>query len=106
MVANEACAAGLPVIVSPDAGVAGELVMNDANGYVRHRDIGQWAECAQRLLTNATTWEAFSEQSLRRVAQYNIDSAAQGLLDACEFALSAPGKTSAGRRSDMPPEQR
>ena len=29
VVANEACAAGLPVIVSPHAGVAGELVRDD-----------------------------------------------------------------------------
>ena len=92
VVANEACAAGLPVIVTPDAGVAGELVVNNINGYVRPREVTLWAECAQCLLTQRERWRAFSEQSLRRVTQYNFDSAAQGLLDACEFALTVSAK--------------
>ena len=87
VVANEACAAGLPVIVSPEAGVAGELVMNDVNGFVRRRDVTLWADCAQQLLTNPGLWRRFSERSLQRVGSYQFDSAAQGIIDACKFAL-------------------
>lgn len=93
VVANEACAAGLPVIVTPQAGVAGELVIDGLNGYVRPPSVAAWADCAQGLLTNDALWHAFSKHSLRRVARYHFDSAAQGLLDACEFALRTPGKT-------------
>ncbi len=93
VVANEACAAGLPVIVTPEAGVAGELVIDDRNGYVRRRDLTLWADCAQRLLTDAALWQSFSEHSLQRVARYHFDSAAQGVLEACEFALGVTGKT-------------
>lgn len=87
VVANEACAAGLPVIVTPEAGVAGELVANDINGYVRRLELGAWVSGVQRLLLNSELWKSFSEQSLQRVSRYEFDSAAQGLLAACEYAL-------------------
>ena len=90
VVANEACAAGLPVIVSPEAGVAGELVMNDVNGFVRRRDVTLWADCAQQLLTNHVLWREFSESSLQRITRYTFESAAQGIVDACKFALRTP----------------
>ncbi len=38
LVANEACAAGLPVLISPHAGAAGELVKSGVNGYVLELD--------------------------------------------------------------------
>ncbi len=93
VVANEACAAGLPVIVTPDAGVAGDLVLDEVNGYVRPRDITAWAACSERLLTDNALWHSCSAQSLRRATQYNFDSAAQGILDACRFALGIPIKS-------------
>ena len=91
VVANEACAAGLPVLVSTHAGVAGELVVDGENGYVRELDVNAWVECAKRLLQNAAQWEAFSRAGLERVRRYNFYSAAAGIVDACRFAL--------GRRS-------
>ncbi len=87
VVANEACAAGLPVIVTPAAGVAGELVSNEVNGFVRELDAAQWAGCALRLLGDDMLWQAFSERGLQRVARYDFDSAAEGLLVACAKAL-------------------
>ena len=87
VVANEACASGLPVLVSPYAGVAGELVVDGQNGYVRELDVSAWAECAQVLLLNDAHWQAFSAHSLTRVRRYNFDSAAAGIVDACRCAL-------------------
>ncbi len=87
IVANEACAAGLPVLVSPHAGAAGELVVDGGNGYVRDLRVSQWADGAQRLLADQTLWQAFSDESLRRVRSYDFDSAAQGIVDACACAL-------------------
>jgi glycosyltransferase involved in cell wall biosynthesis len=87
IVANEACAAGLPVLVSPHAGVAGELVVDGHNGYVRDLRTAQWADCAVGLLTDDALWQAFSDDGLQRVRNYNFDSAAQGIVDACACAL-------------------
>lgn len=87
IVANEACAAGLPVLVSPYAGVAGELVRNGENGFVRELDIAQWAACARLLLSDPQLYDDFSSGSRQQVAAYNFDSAALGLVDACRTAL-------------------
>lgn len=94
VVANEACAAGLPVIVSPHAGVAGELVVNGENGYVCTLEAELWAEHAASLLAQQEKWERFSRRSLVLVKNYTFDHAAQGVVDACRFALAfgAQGK--------------
>lgn len=89
VVANEACAAGLPVIVSPHAGVAGELVLDGENGFICEPDAGVWAERAVSLLTRQDQWQRFSRRSLALVREYSFDHAAGGLVDACQFALSA-----------------
>ncbi len=87
IVANEACAAGVPVLVTPQAGVAGELVADGRNGYVRDLQLPVWAERAQALLSNDALWQAFSDESLARVRRYDFDSAAAGIVDACACAL-------------------
>lgn len=96
VVANEACAAGLPVIVSPYAGVAGELVVDGENGFVCELDANLWAERAAALLTQQEVWERFSRRSLALAREYTFDNAAAGLVDACRFALSItePSKVS------------
>lgn len=93
VVANEACAAGLPVLVTPQAGVAGELILNDLNGYVRERDVNLWSDAAQRLLSDPKRWRRFSHQSLQRVSRYEFDSAAQGIAAACDYALRERPRT-------------
>jgi glycosyltransferase involved in cell wall biosynthesis len=87
VVANEACASGLPVLVSPHAGVAGELVVDGQNGYVRELNANAWADCAKSLLQNPAKWQEFSQRSLERVRRYNFESAAAGIVDACRCAL-------------------
>lgn len=93
VVGNEACAAGLPVIVSPHAGVAGELVLDGQNGFVCALNAGLWAERATLLLTQPDVWQAFSRRSLSIVGDYTFDKAAAGFLDACRMSLS-PGDMS------------
>ena len=87
VVANEACAAGLPVIASTFAGVAGELVLHDQNGYICELDIELWAQRASDLLTQPQLWDRFSKHSLSLVDQYTFDAAAGGLADACRHAV-------------------
>lgn len=89
VVANEACASGLPVIVSPNAGVATELVVNDFNGYVCELNSQLWADAAVTLLRDAELYKRFSQNSRQRVAIYNFDNSAQGLVDAIKQAYAS-----------------
>jgi glycosyltransferase involved in cell wall biosynthesis len=82
VVANEASASGLPVIVSPHAGVAGELVVDGENGYVRDLDVEQWAEVAVKLLTDEALYKRYSQNSRDRVAEYSFENSAAGLAQA------------------------
>lgn len=89
VVANEACASGLPVLVSPDAGVAGELVLEGENGFVCELDAGVWAERATCLLINPALYRKFSERSRALAAQFNFDAASAGMVNALRFATRA-----------------
>lgn len=103
VVANEACAAGLPVIVSPHAGVAGELVVDGDNGYVCPLDVEQWAARAERLLGDEALYRRHAARSRALVRRYTFEQAAAGVIDACRHAAGVrlnarPASTgSAGR---------
>ena len=64
VVVNEACAAGLPVLATPAAGAAGELVRDGENGYVDELDVGRWADRAATLLEDQAVYQQFSARSL------------------------------------------
>lgn len=87
VVANEACAAGLPCIVSPHAGVVGELVHDGRNGYVCPLlDTATWADRCAGLLQDPARLEAFSQAARQDVAAYTFQSAANGMLNAVRQA--------------------
>lgn len=86
VVANEACASGLPVIVSPYAGVAGELIVDGDNGYIRELDVNQWTEVVVKLLTEKELYIRYSQNSQVRVAEYSFDNSAAGLIQAIRQA--------------------
>jgi glycosyltransferase involved in cell wall biosynthesis len=88
VVANEACASGLPVIVSPHAGVAGELVIEGENGYIRELDVTKWAEAAIVLIQDKKSYDRFSRNSRARVTEYTFENAASGLANAIRQAKS------------------
>lgn len=88
VVANEACAAGLPVIVSPHAGVTGELVVNADNGFVCELDAARWIEHTALLLSDEALYQRFAQRSRALVSRYTFEHAAAGIIDACRFALT------------------
>lgn len=90
VVANEACAAGLPVIVTPQAGVAGELIIDGKNGYVRELNIDDWTACALRLLQHPARCTAFGRHAQLLVEAYHFDAAARGIAEAARAALTPP----------------
>ena len=89
VVANEACAAGLPVLVSPYAGVSGELILDGQNGFICELDAPRWAEKASLLLSNPDLYSAFSQRSRALVGNFTFDAASAGIVNACRFAVSA-----------------
>jgi glycosyltransferase involved in cell wall biosynthesis len=86
VVANEACAAGLPVLVSRQPGVAGELVIDGHNGFIIEPDVTAWTERALLLLTQQDKWERFSRNSVAMAREYTYEKAASGVVEACRFA--------------------
>lgn len=88
VVANEACAAGMPVLVSPHAGAAGELVLDGENGFVCALDAPLWAERATLLLREQDIYRTFSRRSRALVSNFTFDAASAGMVGACRFAAS------------------
>jgi glycosyltransferase involved in cell wall biosynthesis len=86
VVVNEACAAGLPVITTPAAGVAGELVKNDVNGYICDIDEELWCDRLSLLLSDIELCRKFGATSINIVSEYNYKNAAYGILDAVKHA--------------------
>jgi glycosyltransferase involved in cell wall biosynthesis len=86
VVANEACAAGLPVIVSPHASVAGELVVDAESGFVHPLDVKTWGETASRLLTDQPLYARISSAAKEKVQAYSFANAATGIAAAVAFA--------------------
>lgn len=88
VVANEACAAGVPVIVSPQAGVAGDLVRDGDNGRVLPLDAAAWADAAVALLTDGEAWQRMSRRCRELVGPYTYASAAAGVAAAVAHAVA------------------
>lgn len=97
VVANEACASGTPVIVSPHAGVAGELVVDGKNGYVRPLAVDAWVEAALPLLTDERRRRGFAERSALMVAPYCFQAAATGIVDAYRRATAGSRRPNPSR---------
>lgn len=87
VVANEALASGTPVITTPQAGVAGDLVVDGRTGFVLPANASEWADAACTLLDNPALWASISAAGQARVAHYNYRSAADGIVAACDHAL-------------------
>lgn len=87
VVANEACAAGVPVLLTPVAGAANELVVHERNGYVLPLEVDRWVDAASRLLTDKSLYDQFSAESRSMVREYTYENAAKGLLAAIHAAM-------------------
>jgi glycosyltransferase involved in cell wall biosynthesis len=86
VVSNEACAAGLPVLISPHAGAADELVVDGENGHVCELDVALWADRAVTLLVRPDVYSAYSRRSQARVSSFTFKHASDGMFEACRYA--------------------
>lgn len=91
VVANEACAAGVPVLVSGVAGSAGELVRDGENGFVLPLDQERWTDAAIRLLSDESLYAAMAARCRERVGEYRYDNAARGIAQAVRAAARRSG---------------
>lgn len=93
VVANEACAAGVPVLVTPQAGVSGDLIEDGRNGWIMPLDVSAWTTRCECLLTDPDLYARMSGQARELVQPFNFDAAAEGLKSAVVLA--------AGREKDL-----
>lgn len=87
VVSNDACAVGVPVLTTDNSGAAGDLVINDYNGYVLPLDVNLWTEKIIELLQNKLKYSTFSSNCLSQIKNYNSKEAAEGILNAINYAL-------------------
>lgn len=90
IVVNEACAAGVPVLTSPHAGVADELVLDGVNGRVLPLDTDQWVDAVVELLQDEPTRYRLGLAARRGVAAYTYRAAADGLIAAVRAVAERP----------------
>jgi len=95
VVANEACASGMPVIVTPNAGVAGELVLDGQTGRVLPLDAQAWAEAIAPLLLDNAEYDAMSARCKSVVSTYTFEHAAQGMRAGIRQSLGLHGEKTA-----------
>jgi glycosyltransferase involved in cell wall biosynthesis len=87
VVANEAMAAGLPVITCENAGVAHDLVIHEQTGYVLPVEKDIWAEKIVSMLNDQTLYERLSANAWQHVQHYNFQNAANGFIEAIQSAV-------------------
>lgn len=85
VVANEALASGTPVLVTPFAGAAYDLVQEGKNGYILDLDLDQWVEKITFLFENPNEWQKLSMKGLTSKNEYTYENAAKGILKAWEY---------------------
>ena len=93
VVGNEAAATGMPIVVSPFAGVAGELVQDGRNGYIVPLDENRWVEAVVTLLEDKALRERMGRCSRELVGSFTFEAAAQGMLAAFKCAVPESNRT-------------
>ena len=89
VVANEACASGVPILATSHAGSAGEIIVDGVNGAVLPLDVQAWTQAACRLLQDPELYAQQAEAGRRLVRGYTFEAAAMGLADAVQCAMRA-----------------
>jgi glycosyltransferase involved in cell wall biosynthesis len=86
LVCNEAMQCGTPCLVSPNTGVANELVVHGQSGFVLNLDVKQWTDAIARTVTNRASWTALSNAAVQSAARYDSRSASKKYLEGFIFA--------------------
>jgi glycosyltransferase involved in cell wall biosynthesis len=80
---NEACAAGLPVVVSDACGCAQDLV--NGNGFIFPAgNVKALAECLDTLLASSTLRKRMGARSKEIVAEFSYEKDIEGIMEALQ----------------------
>lgn len=83
LVVNEVMCAGLPVVVSDEAGCAADLVEDEVNGYqVRAGNQTDLISALSKLCASSTLRSQMGRASVARIRRWSYDECAAGLCDA------------------------
>lgn len=85
VVINEAFLCGVPVVTTDKTAAAGELVIDNRNGYVLPFEVNTWIEKICYLLETEETLKKFSENAKTDVNAFNYKNAARGIIDAISY---------------------
>jgi glycosyltransferase involved in cell wall biosynthesis len=91
LVANEALQCGTPVIVSPHARVAHELVAPFGAGAVLDLAVERWTDEVFRVLFERPIWQTAHRQAVAASRSFSVETMAAGFLDA--FVRAAAGRS-------------
>jgi len=88
LVVNEVMCAGLPIIVSDEAGCAADLVEHHVNGWhVPSGDVTALAQALRLVLVDDAVRAEFGKASLKRIRQWSYAECAKGLRTALASIL-------------------
>jgi glycosyltransferase involved in cell wall biosynthesis len=82
VVANEACATGIPIITTPYAGCANELIIDNFNGYILKPEVKLWTSKILELLNNKTLYTQFSTNALEHIKNFTVKNALNNFINA------------------------
>ncbi|MBN8547130.1 MAG: glycosyltransferase family 4 protein [Ignavibacteria bacterium] len=74
VVANEALSAGVPVIISPNAGAADDLIISGKSGFVLENDVELWAQKAIEILEGKYKFEFDAPPTIKAVTEDLLSS--------------------------------
>ena len=98
LVANEAMLCGTPVLASPHAISARELVAGYGTGLVRELDVGVWSNAVRAMLASRPVWENFMKRRNEAKSEFGLDCSVSRLATAIEVGRS--GRRRAGMQPD------
>lgn len=84
LVANEACAVGVPVVTCDNTGVGGDLIIHDYNGYVLPLEVDIWAKQIINILENKELYDRLSKNAIKSSNTFTPEIAAKGICDAAD----------------------
>ena len=82
MVVNDAMNMGLPVITTPYAGSADDLVIDGYNGFILDLDVFAWSVKTLKLLNNEKLYTEFSKNALSKIKEFSVEKAAADFVEA------------------------
>src|SRR5207249_1387315 len=88
LVINEVMSAGLPVIASDEIGAVPDLVKHGHNGFVFPAgNVASLAGYLEQLVNDENLRKEMGHNSEALIAQWDIERAAQGVIDAVRFVV-------------------